>query len=395
LAILSACGGGGTEQPTDQAVAPVPKTPIAVKRSSYENKMMAGEMTGPITKPWPAVKMYPNEEITAGIALGDFFQDGSLSIAAFSGTFDNPAGPATLAGKVYFFKSVNGAWVDKTADLLKDQTGCISPRKLLVADFNGDKKPDVFASCTGYDDFVDGKLPGEHPRFLLSQPDGTYKNVPFQLKCYCHGSAAADVRGDGYADIVVQDNSAEGVVYFVNNKDGTFSMDRARVPASARHFGVRNEYTRGIWTVELADIRGTGKYDLFLGGVDKIDCIGCSWGWKSKVYWNSGSDTWSDSARVELPSPVSDATDVYDAIFMKGYIYEHRDGPLNAARQNSVGMRKVDVSTLESTMLYEHHGFFDNGYTTSYEWVIYHDGKIKNFYTYPDISINLNRPGFR
>lgn len=365
------------------------KPVIPVQRSSYENKFLAGQITGPIVKPWPASKFVPNEEITAGIALGDFFQDGSLSVVAFSNTFDNPSGPANLAGRAYFFRSEAGKWVDRTSLLLTDQTGCISPRKVLVADFNGDGKPDVFASCTGYDGPVNGKLPGEHPRLLLSQPDGTYKNTPFQLNCYCHSSAAADVRGDGYADIVVQDNATEGVAYFVNNKDGSFTMDRSRVPVSAQRFGASGEYTRGIWTVELVDVWHSGRYELFLGGVDKIDCPGCGWVWKSKIYRNNGRNAWSDNSVLELPSLESRATDVYDMLVVDGNLYLLRDGPAQTLSELSMAIQRINMTSLASTAFYSHTGVFSNGYTTMIEWIIFHEGKIKGFYPYPDVTTGI------
>lgn len=363
--------------------------PIAVKRSSYENKLLAGAMLGPIEKPWPAVKLVASEEITAGIALADFFQDGTLSAVAFSGTFNNPAGPATLAGRAYFFRRESGKWVDRTGLLLKDQTGCISPRKALVADFNGDGRPDVFASCTGYDDLVDGKLPGEAPRLLQSQPDGTYRNVPFGFSCYCHSAAAVDMSGDGHADLVVQDNALEGIVYFRNNRDGTFTMDRTRVPGhEPGHGGNR---AKSIWTVEVMDVWGTGRYDLFLGGADLTDCNGCGWSWTSKIYRNRGNDTWGHDSVVVLPSLPGSSTDVYDVLVVNDHVYLHRfgPGPTWSASDDSTAIQRVSLSTLTSTTVYEHAGTFSNGYTTSHEWIILHGGMIKNFYNDPQIGVGL------
>lgn len=359
---------------------------LPVRRSSYENKAYAGRLVDPIpTAGLPVSRFTPNEEVTAGIALADFFQDGQLSIVAFSNTFNDPNGPATLAGRAYFFRRVNGRWVDATATLLPDQTGCISPRKLLVADFNGDARPDVFASCTGYDAPVNGKLPGEHPRLLLSQPDGRYSNVPLPLVCYCHSAAAADFDGSGFADIVLQDNALEGVVMFVNQRDGTFRMDRTRVPESARQHG--GQWTRSIWTVELADLYGSGRYDLFLGGVDLTDCSGCGWSWTSKIYRAQPAPGWSDSARVVLPSLPGRATDVYDMLHVDGRLYLLRDGPAKTLAELSMAIQRIDLATLESTVAYEHSGPFSNGYTTMMQWIVLHDGRIQGLYDYPAVSI--------
>ena len=380
---ISCDGTGGTVKNGALLVVPIP-----VMRSSYENKMMAGEKLGPVPHPPTQVLTPPpkEERITAGIAMGDFFQEGVLSAVVFSNQEDGTI-PSWTPGKVYFFKFINGQWVQNTSKLLSDSTGCISPRKILVADFNGDGKPDVFVSCTGHDAVVDGKLPGEHPRFLLSQPDGTYKNVESSLICYCHSATAADFKGDGYADLIVQDNANDGLIYLTNNRDGTFLKDRSQLPSSAMNYG--NNYAHGIWTVELMDIRNTGRYDLFLGGVDLINC-NCGWSWTSKIYYNE-QNRWTDNSVVILPS-VPGKVEVYDVMARAGNIYQFRPDwggdRSGSVVNNSMAFQKVDVNTLQSSIIYEHSGAFSDGYTTAIDWFIYHDGKIKNFYTYPDIQVS-------
>ncbi|MBL0172078.1 MAG: VCBS repeat-containing protein [Gemmatimonadaceae bacterium] len=70
----------------------------------------------------------------------------------------------------------------------------------MVADFNGDGKPDVFFACTGHDV---SPPPGENPRILLSQPDGTYSNTEIpNLVGFHHGGSAADLNGDGKPDVI-------------------------------------------------------------------------------------------------------------------------------------------------------------------------------------------------
>jgi hypothetical protein len=358
--------------------------PIAVKPSSYENKVAAGLALGPVPHP-PSAHPLLEERITAGIAFADFFQEGAHSAVVFSNLEDETSigglGASWTPGYTYFYKLVDGQWVDRTSVLLQDQAGCISPRKVLVADFNGDGKPDVFASCSGHDGLVNGHLPGEHPRFLLSQSDGTYRNVQFSQNCYCHSATAIDPDGDGFADLIVQDNAAFGLQYFKNNRDGTFTSEVVRVPASARNFG---PYTQGIWTVEAIDFFNTGKPDLFLGGVD---CV-CNGGWTTKIFRHDGIGGWSDESKIVLPSIVG-KVDVYDVLHDAGSVYLLRtdSGPTTSAADDSMVIQKINLQSMQSSVIYEHSNVFSNGYTTVNEWIIFSGDSVKNLYAYPDIQV--------
>src|SRR5471030_2610858 len=206
--------------------------PIIPQASSYLNAKNNG--SGPITLPVsygnnPVKFLQSTEGIQNGYALADFFQDGTLSMVAFTQNYLPQSDPnyGRGVGSAYFYKKdTNGNWVDHTADILKDQTGCITPRKVIVADFNGDGKPDVFVACHGTDLYPlpAGYSFGEVPRILMSQPDGSYKNVPAPVNCYCHGASAAVLNTQGYADIVVADPNVHHQPFMlINNRDGTFT----------------------------------------------------------------------------------------------------------------------------------------------------------------------------
>src|SRR4051794_18379186 len=131
---LSCTGAGGSASASASLLV------TRVRASSYQNKNEVG--SAPVTLP---------ESLNA-FALADFFQDGTSSLVTHTLEY-NPADSSTYGvhGHIHFYKSSMGAWVDQTSVLLSDTTGCIHPRKAVVADFNRDGKPDVYFACHGVD----------------------------------------------------------------------------------------------------------------------------------------------------------------------------------------------------------------------------------------------------
>lgn len=319
LAFLTACGGNGSVVPKI-AIAPVAKGPIVVQRTSYLNYKTFNLSSQKQPRSSTFVK---NESVTSGHAYGDFFQDGTISMIAasnvFNGTFNGTTGfGSTDAGRIYFFHTDGkGNWIDQTDKILNgaNRTGCISPRKIVVADFNGDKKPDAFIACHG----IDGNIPvgysqGEHPRYILSQPDGTYKNVDAGFNCYCHGAAAADFKGDGYADIIVASPPILGrLVYLKNNRNGTFTDTPSLVPTQT--------IQKSIWSMEFVDSNRDGKFDLALYGSEHnlVTPGSHPWDWQPTIYLNDGTDTFSDGSG-QIKAPFSTNGDAVDIIVGNGKI---------------------------------------------------------------------------
>ena len=241
------------------------KVPHAVLPTSYLNAKTTG--VGP--QDMPSLATFRNKErVTAGHQYGDFFQDGTYSMIAATNVFDATGEfGSTTTGKIFFFKKVGTSWVDGTAELLSDQSSCISPRKVIVADFNGDKKPDAFIACTGIEGKIaPGQTSGETSRFIMSQPNGKYTNTVTNFKCYCHSASAADFSGQGYADLVVTDTVYERQPFMlINNRDGTFTKSVAGLPQeTAPVFNLGRE----IYTIEFIDIDYDGTLDLFVSGAE-------------------------------------------------------------------------------------------------------------------------------
>jgi hypothetical protein len=113
---------------------PLAKPTIAVQKTSYLN---AKNLNIPAQKiPTYAITNTYREDAFAGIAYGDFLQDGTISLVTFTNWNWTDRSLPWRAGSVYFYKYVNGEPVDVTAKLLKDRTGCMAPRKVIVADLS-------------------------------------------------------------------------------------------------------------------------------------------------------------------------------------------------------------------------------------------------------------------
>lgn len=295
---LSCTGAGGTGTNTQTLIVPIP-----VQRTSYLNAKNSN--IAPQTLP-KDVGIRATEQITAGHQFGDFFQDGTLSMVAFTNNYVPVTDPlyGKAIGHGYFYKKdASGKWVDHTADILKDQTGCITPRKVIVADFNGDGKPDVFVACHAYDQIPVpiGAVQGEHPRMLLSQPDGSYKNIDMGFDCYCHGATAADFDGNGYADIIVTDPAiARRPIYLKNKHDGTFTA----TPITA----LAGLHNKNVFNVELVDVNADEKYDLIFPGSEQSTGGNMEkpWDFQSTIYLNDGSNVFADTLQtVKIPTNTS------------------------------------------------------------------------------------------
>jgi hypothetical protein len=183
------------------------------------------------------------------IAMADLNGDGKLDVAVMDCA---PAGSTSCSGSED--ESV-GILLGKGDGTFKPVTtydtggaGSISPTPVMIADVNGDGKPDLLVgnACA----LQNGSCVREGSvGVLLGKGDGTFQAAVIYGTGYNAGMLVlADLNGDGKPDLVVG-NGSPGVL--LGNGDGTFQA-------------IQN-YSSGGSYVAVVDLDGDGKPDLVTG----------------------------------------------------------------------------------------------------------------------------------
>lgn len=266
------------------AVGDFVRPPLPVWPTSYENKhRLPFDATQlPTVRALGIPRLFDDEGDSneRSVSFADFFQEGEASAFVTSGRVAHVYGPQDVPdvpGVVYFLKrDAQGRWVDRSAQLLKtaeDRVACVSASYSLVADFNGDGKPDVFVSCTGVDYWYEHLTPEQQrvaqtaeQLLFLSQPDGSYRRRTVPGAIYGHGATAFDVDGDGLVDIVTTDawNPNQRLPFVWRGRgDGRFVRDdRIITTALSQQLPPTNTF----WNAY--GVPRDGRVDLVLAGQD-------------------------------------------------------------------------------------------------------------------------------
>jgi hypothetical protein len=137
-------------------------------------------------------------------------------------------------------------------------------RQILIADFNGDGRNDIFIADHGYDA---SPFPGHQNTLALSTPNGKLVDATSTLPLesgFTHSAAAADVNGDGAVDLYVGNlccGDGTPPELLLNDGTGHFTRRLDLLPAQIEDTG-QGTYTRSFFV----DANRDGSADLVLGG---------------------------------------------------------------------------------------------------------------------------------
>lgn len=305
------CTGSGASAKKDLSLI----VPMPVYATSYENKNSIN-FDGTAIKTVRSLgisRAFQGEQdsVERSIAYADFFQEGKYSAFVVASRSDGKYGDVSdVPGVAYFLRQDSaGNWIDASDKAFKqvaDRLSCTSPSYTLVADFNNDKKPDVYIACTGFDFIPAGFTQqqiiesGKSPQILyLSQADGSYAKISLldSAPIYGHKAQAADINRDGFLDVITTDvdnpNQIQGCgVPFVllGGGDGSFRRDDSIVSASALKITNQN---CGMFNVDVIPIEG--RLDLLVGSTNSAT-------WFKGV---AGGFDFSSAVNLDMPMSIT------------------------------------------------------------------------------------------
>lgn len=236
-----ACGGPGGE--VSRQVTVTARRPVS--RQSYDNFKDNG-----VT---PSVLPV----FFGTTAYGDFFGTGTGALLTAELRYD-PAkqtveqSPPSLME--WWTMRPDRTWQRAALPVTVNAPWCVHPRKLLVTEVNGDRRPDILLMCHGYDG---PPFPGERNLALLSQLDGSYRQRALSPdSAFFHGGATCDLDSDGSLELITA-NGQQLQVHAVMS-DGSLQARPAH-PVSSIGGG-------GLYSVECLDINEDGRTDIVFGG---------------------------------------------------------------------------------------------------------------------------------
>jgi len=212
----------------------------------------------------------------------DFNCDGIVDVALMRLQFQKPD---TLPIEFHLGNG-QGGFVDSTSQIIGSNAHPTQhARGVVIDDFNGDGRADVFVADTGMDL---NPFPGYQNTLLLSTSDcrmvDATGGLP-QQSDYSHSAASADLDGDGDIDLSVQNQTWNPAFkpphILFNDGTGRFSIEAGALPPEFEAYNYTNSYTANA----LVDVNADGRPDLVFGADQMTP--------SSKVLLNDGTGHFS------------------------------------------------------------------------------------------------------
>jgi hypothetical protein len=243
-------------------------------------------------------------------AIIDIDGDGDLDLV--SSRFLYPAEDRGVPIAV-MLNNGSGIFTDATSALF---TGGVPttvwPRDIVIADFNGDGRPDLYIADHGYDA---PPYPGAQNRLLLSV--GAHGIIDAsdrlpQVRDFTHSAAAADIDGDGDIDLLAMNifggtpstGASTNPYFLINDGSGHFAVAFDRLPAIIENRDFGNKYT----CVLFFDADHDGDQDILLGSHGETAQN------NSLLLLNGGGGNYSTAPSIVIPpGPFTKPGGVMDA----------------------------------------------------------------------------------
>jgi len=245
-------------------------------------------------------------ELSGGICLDDFNNDGFLDIMVSSWAFNSQIR--------YFENDQKGGFIDKTS--FTGLVGITGGLNLKQADYNNDGNLDfIILRGAWLEDY--GKIPNS---LIRNNGDGTFSDVTIEAGVYSprptQTAIWADFNLDGWVDIFIANESTpkgeNNCQLYVNNTDGTFTE-------TAQNAGITE--TGFFKGVDTGDLNNDGYPDLYISNFNGKNLLYLNDGLKNGLSFNLAHDS------IRVAEPIQSFStwifdynnDGFEDIFVSGY----------------------------------------------------------------------------
>jgi len=236
--LLTACGGGGgSSSPATPTTTTTTTTPVTTTVMTYQNVDGVGQVFN--------------------TAVADINGDG-LEDVVVSGWANEPATwSGTVHGKVplkILIQQSDGTLQDQTSALLGTNNMIYGSQRVIIADFDGDGKSDIFVG--GFQDspsVTNGHCCDATPSAIFWNQGTSFTRQDFTDNVWAHSICIGDLYGTGRQDIVMGAASGFGSNVYVNNGNRSFTLIHLThgeyIPAGGQCAVVKDKVTGGIGIV--------------------------------------------------------------------------------------------------------------------------------------------------